>query len=185
MFQLIVFCLLPLFISCAINWEDCGNADRSFVFRKLNFKDQNLVIDGKSPIQTEVDFSLLDPVDKEVTLSAELRRYFNILGAEQSVKLPCINDVGSCSNNFCYLVQSYETVARTIATQLKVPFNCEMKSGRYSGNITYPVPLDGFRPLLSALSWAASGKYEFIVRWYLEGNEIGCLAVSADLQIDV
>ncbi|XP_015794120.1 ganglioside GM2 activator [Tetranychus urticae] len=185
MFQLIVFCLLPLCISCAISWEDCGKADRSLVFRKLNFKRENLVIDGRSPIEFGIDFSLLDPMVKEVTMSSELRRHFNIFGYKNSVLLPCINDVGSCSNNFCHMVASNAIFARAVATQLKVPFDCLMKSGRYAGHVTYPVPLDGFKPLLSAFSWAASGNYELIVRWYLQGAEIGCLALSADLQIDV
>ncbi|XP_015793742.1 ganglioside GM2 activator-like [Tetranychus urticae] len=183
MFQLVIFCLLPLLISC-VNYEDCGQADRSLVFRKLNFANQSLLIDGVNPIRAEVDFSLLDPVDNEVTLSAELIRYFTILGYETSVSLPCINDVGSCSNNFCYMVQSYETLARSFATQLKVPFDCLMKPGRYSGNVTYPVPIEGFRPLLSALSWAASGKYELTIRWTSNDIEIGCLAVTADVEIN-
>ncbi|XP_015794121.1 ganglioside GM2 activator [Tetranychus urticae] len=182
--NLFVYCLLPALISCAVNWEDCGQADRSLVFHKINFKSDAIVIDGHKPIEAEVDFSVLDPFDYEVTMSAELRRYFSILGIKSSVKIPCINDAGSCSGPFCYFVQSYSNLARSFADQLHVPFDCAIEKGRYKGNITYPIPTNVFNKIPTVITNNLSGKYELVIRWYFGDQEAGCLAIGSALQIN-
>ncbi|XP_015795683.1 ganglioside GM2 activator-like [Tetranychus urticae] len=182
--NLIVYCLFPTFISCTVNWEDCGQADRSLVFHKINFKSDKIIIDGDEPIQAEVDFSVLDPFDYEVTMSAELRRYFKLLFIEKSFKVPCINDAGSCSGSFCYFVQSYANLARSFADSLHAPFNCAMEKGRYAGNITYPIPTNVFNKIPSVITKNLSGKYELVIRWYFGDQEAGCLAIGSALQIN-
>ncbi|XP_015794125.1 ganglioside GM2 activator [Tetranychus urticae] len=183
MFQLIIYCLLPLLTFGAINWEDCGQADRSLVLRKFNVKGDKVFVDGNNSIEAEVDFSLLDPLDEEVTMSSEFRRYFSILGVEASVKIPCRSDVGSCSGSFCYFVDSYKNLANTFAAQLKVPPSCKMQVGRYMGNVSYPIPLKDIGHVMSAaLQYAASGKYGLVMRWYYRDAEIGCVSIMADVE---
>ncbi|XP_053200710.1 ganglioside GM2 activator-like [Panonychus citri] len=182
--KLIVLCLLPVSILCTVRWEDCGQADRSLVFHKLNFASDRIVIDGKQPLKAEVSFDLLDSLDYDVQMDATLRRYFTFFGIKRSVQLPCVNDAGSCSGKFCYFVQSYANLARSFAEQLHVPFDCRMQPTTYAGNISYAVPPTAFKRIPSVITEALSGVYELVIRWKSDGHELGCLAISSELAIN-
>ncbi|XP_053200704.1 uncharacterized protein LOC128385807 [Panonychus citri] len=183
--KLIVLCLLPVSIFGAVKWQDCGQEDRSLVFKKLNFATEKITIDGKNPLKAEVDFDLLNPIDDNVQMDAILSRRFTVWGFSQSITIPCFNDAGSCSGQFCYFVQSYYKLARVLAEQLHVPFDCHMQPTTYAGNISYPVPPTAFENVPSIIANAISGTYELSVRWTSDDHEIGCLSVVADLEIDL
>ncbi|XP_015790340.1 uncharacterized protein LOC107367170 [Tetranychus urticae] len=182
MFRLIVLCLLPLTSLANVAWEDCGAADRSIVFRKVGLASP-LTISSSQPLLMDLAFDLLDPLDTDVNIDIEMRRYFSILGIKTSIKIPCINDVGSCSGPFCYFVQSYANLARSVANQLNVPFSCELEPTHVNGTVTYSVPTSALRRIPSVLLSAASGDYGLIVRWKSIDREIACLSIRSNINI--
>ncbi|XP_053202039.1 uncharacterized protein LOC128386948 [Panonychus citri] len=185
MFNLIVVILLvsPIVsFGADVAWEDCGQADRSLVFTKVGLKSP-LVVDSHQPIDIDVAFDVLDPLDSNVQISTDLRRYFSVLGIQSSVKIPCINDVGSCSGSFCHFVQSYSDLARSFAEQLNVPFSCELNAGHIQGTVNYNIKTKTFSRIPSVLLSAASGTYELVIRWTSNGHEIGCLALHTQIDI--
>ncbi|XP_013885592.1 ganglioside GM2 activator [Austrofundulus limnaeus] len=153
------------------SWKNCGEPDDPAVLKSMSLSPDPISIpgtltasaSGSTQVQLESKLSLNLTLEKEVAMIW--------------VKIPCVDELGSCHyNNACDLLDQLFPAGQDCPEPLHsygLPCHCPFKAGSYS------LPSSDFDvPYLDLPYWMTNGKYRVQGVLGHEGKELGCLQVT-------
>eukprot|EP01129_Flabellula_baltica_P005539 TRINITY_DN2014_c0_g1_i1.p1 TRINITY_DN2014_c0_g1~~TRINITY_DN2014_c0_g1_i1.p1 ORF type:complete len:207 (-),score=43.93 TRINITY_DN2014_c0_g1_i1:35-634(-) len=156
----------------AFAWKNCGPADAVFKVNNLELPDP-LILGGEDTVTASSTLSA-DLTAESIT-SIDLYLAKKIFG--HYVKVPCIDNVGSCSvSDICAQINENSGKICPILTPLGIPCACPIKAGTYSvTNEKGELPNPGY-------SWLTSGDFE--IQFTINGPSgvVGCLNIQTTIK---
>lgn len=157
------------------SWDNCDAAKDPAVVKSLKVEPDPIPVPGNITISVETmtKVSLSSPMKMELVLEKEIAGLW--------VKIPCVEQVGSCTyadicNVLSILIPPGQPCPEPLHTY-GLPCHCPVKAG------TYVLPSSSILlPSLELPSWLSSGHYRVQGTLSSGGQQLGCLKVTAAIK---
>uniref|UniRef100_A0A3B4BGQ3 MD-2-related lipid-recognition domain-containing protein n=1 Tax=Periophthalmus magnuspinnatus TaxID=409849 RepID=A0A3B4BGQ3_9GOBI len=152
-------------------WKNCGKPDDPAVLNTLNVAPDPISIPGqlKADASGRTAVELISPLALNMTIEKAVAGFW--------VKIPCVDDMGSCHySDACDVLNMLVPPGQDCPEPLHaygLPCRCPFKAGLYS----LP-PSDFFIPNLDLPYWLTNGKYRARGMLGQDGAELGCLELG-------
>ncbi|KAM6322538.1 ganglioside GM2 activator-like isoform 2-T2 [Podargus strigoides] len=155
-------------------WENCGDAREPVVLQTLSVSPDPIALPGTVRVSAAIT--------THKTLATPLKAVLVIEKAVGLVwvRLPCINQLGSCRYSLCTLLNDVVPPGTPCPEPLQtygIPCRCPFKAGSYS------LPASNIDlPNLRLPSWITRGRYRLRATLSSGGNELACVKVAFSLK---
>ncbi|KAJ1128399.1 hypothetical protein NDU88_006778 [Pleurodeles waltl] len=156
------------------SWSQCDDLPHKGKVESLSISPDPIVIPGDLTVAVECSTSI--SLDSPLTLALTIEK--KIL--DIWIKIPCVNNLGSCAYDFCETLDQWFPAGTTCPEPLHtygIPCHCPFKAG------TYSLPSSIFSiPDVSLPSWLEDGDYR--VKGVLNNadGEVGCANLELSLK---
>lgn len=127
-----------------------------------------LVIPGKFKIK--LSFEIKNKLNDGIEIKTDVKRYTSLFGETFKVPVPCINNIGSCTYNFCELLSKLNPI---------VNVKCPLEIGKYGSNVYKDINLPSFDMLYEF----NEAKYDIEIQAFDGDKKIGCLLFSTTIKV--
>ncbi|XP_068181599.1 ganglioside GM2 activator [Antennarius striatus] len=159
------------------DWKNCGQPNNPAVLRTLTVSPDPIKIPGSltASASGSTSVELRSPLSLNVTLEKEVAGFW--------VKVPCLDDLGSCHYpDACDVLNQLFPVGQDCPEPLRtygLPCHCPFKSGSYS------LPRSDFYvPYIELPHWLTNGNYHVQGVLGGQGKELGCVEITLAIHSD-
>uniref|UniRef100_H3BD97 Ganglioside GM2 activator n=1 Tax=Latimeria chalumnae TaxID=7897 RepID=H3BD97_LATCH len=155
-------------------WSNCGTAQEPASIHSLSVQPDPIAIPGdlKVSAAAAASVALTSPLMANLTLHREVAGVW--------VKIPCIEEIGSCVYDVCSLLDEVIPPGQPCPEPLHtygIPCHCPFKAGDYS------MPESNFfLPSLDLPYWLTSGNYKLVALLSHVGKELACAKFSFSIR---
>ncbi|XP_077990281.1 uncharacterized protein LOC144444655 isoform X2 [Glandiceps talaboti] len=149
------------------SWKPCGgNAGSDVTFSKLSLTPSPIKLPGT--VEFGYDMTI-HQLEKGAKIKVDMKKIGWL-----KIPVRCKNDFGSCTYDFCYLIEDF-LGDHWCSSDQSIVCDCP-STGRYQGNISIDLPSPN---ISSFLKLFVDGKYEATIHiLHADGKEAGCLKTT-------